>query len=55
LNCQENLDSSKRRKPKGLATTVLVESGSSEIPTYHSKNLKALEKNTAKLLKTKHK
>jgi len=27
----------------------------SEIPTYHSKSLKALEKNTAKLLKTKHK
>jgi len=27
----------------------------SEIPTYHSKSLKTLEKNTAELLKTKHK
>ena len=55
LNCQENLNGSKRRKPKGLATTALVESGMSEIPTYHSKKLNTLEKDTAKLLKTRHK
>jgi len=38
-----------------LTVQKIKKGGSSEIPTYHSKSLKALEKNTAKLLKTKHK